>query len=90
MKPLEFLRLAYSEKGEPSSSRIHTGFVVFSLTIALCLGFYRVCGDPSLKEQIVPFAEVLTVTVLGALGFYISKSIFGKKDPEDKPGALKQ
>ena len=86
MKFIEFLKTAYSEKGEPSSSRIHTGITVISFDIALIAGFYRVCHDIRLENYIIDYAWILALVIGGALGIQITKSIFTKeKEPPEKP-----
>lgn len=84
MKLLEFLKSAYSENGNPSSSRIHTAFTVLSFDLALIAGFFRVCQDERLNNYIIDYAWVLAIVIAGALGIQITKSIFSGKKEEKK------
>jgi hypothetical protein len=86
MKFLEFLRGAYSDANNPSSSRLHTAFAVYGFVSGLLLGFWRVCGDPALKDLIIPYAWILAGLTAGVLGIQVTKNILSEEKPaEPKP-----
>lgn len=82
MKFFEFIQSAYSEDGSPSSSRIHTGYAVFSFVTIIVIGFCIVLRY--LPDLIIPYLYAIAGLTAGVLGIQAYRKIAGKK-PDDTP-----
>lgn len=71
MKFWDFIRGAYSDGNNPSSSRLHTGYAVYSFVTIIVIGFCIVLRW--LPDLILPYLYAIVGLTAGVLGIQAYK-----------------